>query len=86
MADNDVSDTGRTDPLLARAVRLLRTLGAWVVVHLLFLALAAGTGWYVYTVVVPPAYRSLALLFAVIGEVGLAVILSSLHVLSRVYR
>ncbi|MFC7195231.1 hypothetical protein ACFQL4_12065 [Halosimplex aquaticum] len=45
-----------------------------------------GTGWYVYAVVLPPSARTLPLLFVVVGEVGLAVVLSSLHVLSRVYR
>jgi len=70
----------------ARVLSALRRLGPWVLVHVLFLSLAAGTGWYVYSVVLPPAERSAALLFVLIGEVGLAVVLSSLHILSRLYR
>ncbi|WP_218927084.1 J domain-containing protein [Halosimplex pelagicum] len=69
-----------------RALAALRRLGPWVLVHALFLSLAVGTGWYVYTVVLPPAERSVALLFVLIGEVGVAVVLSSLHILSRLYR
>ncbi|WP_415381706.1 DnaJ domain-containing protein [Halosimplex sp. TS25] len=84
--DNEVSGAARSDPLTERAVGVLQALGAWVLVHLLFLSLAVGTGWYVYAVVLPPAARSLPLLFVLVGEVGLAVVLSSLHILSRVYR
>ncbi|WP_218927232.1 J domain-containing protein [Halosimplex rubrum] len=69
-----------------RALAALRRLGPWVLVHVLFLSLAVGTGWYVYTVVLPPAERSVALLFVLIGEVGVAAVLSSLHILSRLYR
>ncbi|WP_436910671.1 DnaJ domain-containing protein [Halosimplex marinum] len=69
-----------------RALAALRRLGPWIPVHALFLSLAVGTGWYVYAVVLPPAERSAALLFVLIGEVGLAVVLSSLHILTRLYR
>ncbi|WP_209452129.1 J domain-containing protein [Halosimplex halophilum] len=81
------SGAGRSsDPATRRALTALRRLGPWILVHVLFLSLAVGTGWYVYAVVLPPAERSAALLFVLIGEVGLAVVLSSLHILSRLYR
>ncbi|WP_436931265.1 DnaJ domain-containing protein [Halosimplex halobium] len=81
------SGAGRpSDTATRRALIALRRLGPWILVHALFLSLAVGTGWYVYAVVLPPAERSAALLFVLIGEVGLAVVLSSLHILSRLYR
>jgi hypothetical protein len=73
-------------PVTERVLSAVRRLGPWILVHALFLSLAVGTGWYVYTVVLPPAERSVALLFVLIGEVGVAVVLSSLHILSRLYR
>jgi curved DNA-binding protein CbpA len=75
-----------SNPAARRVFAALRRLGPWILVHALFLSLSVGTGWYVYTVVLPPAERSVALLFVLIGEVGLAVVLSSLHILSRLYR
>jgi curved DNA-binding protein CbpA len=75
-----------SNPVTRRVFTALRRLGPWILVHALFLSLAVGTGWYVYTVVLPSAERSVALLFVLIGEVGVAVVLSSLHVLSRLYR
>lgn len=85
-AESEVSRGEWSPSLSARLVEAVRTLGAWILVHLVFISVAAGTGWYVYVVVLPPAERSLALLFALVGEVGLAVILSSVHVLSRLCR
>jgi len=76
----------RSKPPSHRFIDGLRTLGLWILVHALFLSLAVGTGWYVYSVVLPPAERSLSLFFVLIGEVGLAVVLSSLHILTRIYR
>jgi len=75
-----------TDSVVRRFVDALRTLGPWVLVHFLFLSLAVGTGSYVYSVVLPPAERTLPLFFVLIGEIGLAVVLSSLHILTRIYR
>jgi len=45
-----------------------------------------GTGWYGYSVVLPSAERLLSLFFVLVGEVSLAAVLSSLHVLTRIYR
>lgn len=72
--------------MVDRFLAALRTLGPWILIHVLFLSLAVGTGWYVYTVILPPAERSVALLFVLVGEVGLAVVLSTLHILSTIYR
>ena len=84
---DDRPSAGRSpDPVTRRALAALRRLGPWLLVHVIFLSLAVGTGWYVYAVVLPPAERSVALLFVLIGEVGVAVVLSSLHILSRLYR
>jgi len=74
------------ESVVRRFVDGLRTLGPWVLVHILFLSLAVGTGAYVYGVVLPPAERTLLLFFVLIGEIGLAVVLSSLHILARIYR
>ncbi|QPV63014.1 J domain-containing protein [Halosimplex litoreum] len=83
----DSPSVGRSsNPVTRRAFAVCRRLGPWILVHALFLSLAVGTGWYVYAVVLAPAERSVALLFVLIGEVGLAVVLSSLHILSRLYR
>lgn len=86
MTENDWSYRPTGDSLFTRFVGVLSVFGPWILVHALFLSLAVGTGWYVYSVVLPPAERSLALAFVLVGEVCLAVILSSLHILSQIYR
>jgi len=67
-------------------LRGLRSLGPWVVIHLVFLAAAVGTSWYVYAVVLDAGARSLPLLLVLVGEVALATTLSTVHVLTRVSR
>lgn len=86
MTDTDGSYDPTGDSLGTRLVRVLFALGPWLLIHAVFLSLAVGTAWYVYAVVLSPAERSAALVFALIGELCLAVVLSSLHILSRIYR
>jgi len=74
------------DLLVERAWSGLRKLGPWILVHAVFLALAVGTAWYVATQVVADPASSLPLLFVLVGEICLAVVLSTLHVLSTLYR
>lgn len=78
--------TGRANSPLGRVVRGVRALGPWVVVHAVFLTVALGTSWYAYAVVLADTTRPLALLVALVGAMTLAVLLSTLHVVSRVYR
>lgn len=81
-------ETGRRRraPLATRLIRGLRELGPWVLVHVVFLTIAAGTCWYVYAIVLSDGATSLPLLLALIGEVVLAVVLSTIHVFTRLYR
>lgn len=72
--------------LLRRVARGLRLLGPWVIVHAVFLAAAVGTCLYVYSVVLADTTVSVPLLLVLVGEVVLAVVLSSIHVLSRLTR
>ena len=74
------------DPLSVRLMRALRSLGPWVVIHLVFLAAAVGTSWYVYTIVLGTDGTSLPLLLVLVGEVALATTLSTVHVLTRISR
>ncbi|PSP94268.1 hypothetical protein BRC78_01515 [Halobacteriales archaeon QH_8_68_33] len=74
------------DPLSLRVLRALRSLGPWVVIHLVFLAAAMGTSWYVYAIVLDAGATSLPLLLVLVGEVALATTLSTVHVLTRVSR
>ena len=74
------------DPLRVRLLAGLRALGPWILVHAVFLSLAAGTSWFVYTRIVTDPASSLPLLFVLVGEVCLALVLSTLHVLSQLYR
>ncbi len=80
---------GRNSPrvqLLVRLVRGMRALGVWALIHVVFLAAAVGTSWYVYAVVLDASTASLPLLLVLVGEVVLATVLSSIHVLTRIYR
>lgn len=71
-------------PSLARRLLAgLRALGPWVFVHVAFLTVAVGTCLYVYSVVLADPAASIPLLLVLLGEVALAVVLSSVHVLSR---
>ena len=74
------------DPLSVRLMRALRSLGPWVVIHLVFLTAAVGTSWYVYAIVLGANETSLPLLLVLVGEVALATTLSTVHVLTRVSR
>ena len=74
------------DPLSVRLMRALRSLGPWVVIHLVFLTAAIGTSWYVYAIVLGANETSLPLLLVLVGEVALATTLSTVHVLTRVSR
>ncbi|WP_206424960.1 J domain-containing protein [Halosimplex salinum] len=85
-AGAETSSASRSEPIVDRFLAVVRALGPWILIHLLFLSLAVGTGWYVYAVVLPPAEQSLPLLFVLVGEIGLAVVLSTLHILSTIYR
>ncbi|MFB6152458.1 MAG: J domain-containing protein [Haloarculaceae archaeon] len=79
-------DRAGRHPVATRLVRGLRKLGPWVLVHAIFLSLAAGTSWYVYAFVLSDSATSLPLVMALIGEIGLAVVLSTIHVISRLSR
>ena len=74
------------DPLSVRLMRALRSLGPWVVIHLVFLTAAVGTSWYVYAIVLGADGTSLPLLLVLVGEVALATTLSTVHVLTRISR
>jgi len=80
------SGTSRRDPLAARLGAALRALGPWVVVHAVFLTIAIGSCWYAITTLVSDPSSSLPFVFLMIAEACLAVFLSVMHVLSRIYR
>lgn len=82
----DGCGTRRPDPVGRRVIDGLRRLGPWVFVHLAFLSAAVGTCLYAYEVVLADAAASLPLLLVLIGEVGLAMLLSSIHVISKLSR
>lgn len=73
-------------PLPRRLLRGIRSLGVWALIHVLFLVVAVGTSWYVYVAVLDDGTASLSLLVVLVGEVILATLLSSVHVLTRSYR
>jgi hypothetical protein len=74
----------QTDPAAARFLSAVRELGPWVLVHVAFLSVAAGTG--LYFVVVGDWQLSLPLLLVLVGELGVTVVLSSIHVATRLAR
>jgi len=84
--DRYATSTGRSDPLTWRLYRGLRALGPWAFIHLIFLSAAVGTCVYVYTVVLANTAVSVPLLLVLIGEVALAMSLSTVHIASRLYR
>jgi len=74
------------DPLVRRLRSVVTALGPWLLVHAVFLALAFGTCWYALTTLVADPASSPSLVFAMLGEAGLAVVLTGLHAISRIYR
>jgi curved DNA-binding protein CbpA len=78
------SDRGKS--LLARLFGGMRALGPWVLVHLVFLASAVGVSWYVYVVLLEAHAVSPLLLVVLVGEIALAATLSTIHVITRIYR
>jgi len=74
------------DPLVRRVRSALAALGPWLLVHVVFLALAFGTCWYALTTLVADPASSPSLVFAMLGEAGLAVVLTAIHTMSRIYR
>jgi len=74
-----------SDSFAVRLLRALRVLGPWLFVHAAFLAAAIGTSLYVYVVLAGPD-PSAALVLVLVGEVGVAFLLSSVHVVSRLTR
>jgi curved DNA-binding protein CbpA len=78
--------TDSRESLLLRVFGVLRALGPWALVHVVFLAAAVGTSWYVYVVLLDTSAASPLLLVVLVGEIALAVTLSTIHVLTRVSR
>mgnify|MGYP000710621124 CR=1 FL=1 len=76
----------RRKSLLARLFGGMRALGPWVLVHLVFLASAVGVSWYVYVVLLEAHAVSPLLLVVLVGEIALAATLSTIHVITRIYR
>jgi hypothetical protein len=71
---------------LSRLFRAARALGPWLLVHLVFLATAVGTCWYVYAVVLEAVAVSVPVLVALIGIAGFALVVSTLDVAMRLSR
>jgi curved DNA-binding protein CbpA len=80
------TNTASRESLLLRALGVLRALGPWALVHAVFLAAAVGTSWYVYVVLLDANAVSPLLLVVLVGEIALAVTLSTIHILTRVSR
>ena len=80
------SATGRSVSPLSRLFRAARALGPWLLVHLVFLATAVGTCWYVYAVVLEAVAVSVPVLVALIGIAGFALVVSTLDVAMRLSR
>lgn len=80
------SDSQRPHPVLLGLIRVVRALGPWVVVHVVFLSLSVASAAYVYAVVASEHGASLPLLFVLVGAVIVAVLLSTMHALTQVYR
>ena len=78
--------TDGRESLLLRTFGVLRALGPWALVHLVFLAAAVGTSWYVYVVLLDASAISPLLLVVLVGEIALAATLSTIHVLTRISR
>jgi len=80
------TNTASRESLLLRALGVLRALGPWALVHVAFLAAAVGTSWYVYVVLLDTNTLSPLLLVVLVGEIALAVTLSTIHILTRISR
>jgi curved DNA-binding protein CbpA len=80
------TNTASRGSVLLRVLGAVRALGPWVFVHAVFLAAAVGTSWYVYVVLLEASTVSPLLLVVLVGEIALAVTLSTIHVVTRVYR
>jgi len=80
------TSTGSSESLLQRAFGVIRALGPWALVHLVFLAAAVGTSWYVYVVLLDANAVSPLLLVVLVGEIVLAATLSTIHILTRILR
>jgi len=76
----------RRRSLLVRLFSGARALGPWVLVHLVFLASAVGMSWYVYVVMLDAHAVSPLLLVVLVGEIVLAATLSTIHIITRIYR
>lgn len=64
--------------LVLRVLDGLRSLSPWALVRLVFIAAVAGTGWYIYAILLQDGRAPVPLLLILVGEVGLAVVLSTL--------
>ena len=76
------SKTPEPDPVAVRVFHAMCGLGPWLFVHLAFLGAAVGTCLYVYMYVLG-GEASVPLMLVLLGEVGLASILSTIHIISR---
>jgi len=76
------SKTPEPDPVAVRVFRAMCGLGPWLFVHLAFLGAAVGTCLYVYAYVLS-GEASVPLMLVLLGEVGLASVLSTIHIISR---
>jgi curved DNA-binding protein CbpA len=75
---------GATDG--ANALRVLRRLAPWLVIHTVFLSSALATGWFTYSQLDQYVELTAPALFAGVGLFGLVLFVSVLHLATLVYR